>query len=567
MSNQQAQIPPTPTILVGTPAQTEAQAQAHAEAEIQERDMTPNVVLDGKQGESVMAKATSAPAQNAATQNAAAASARVQDVVGGDLVAQIRKDVERLSIDEAFKQAEAAQARLQYLTGFVNKDSGLVDCQAAATAEGRSDSEIYEEVQKLSALITQAMEINARKQEHNAYFDAANAPLAGSQRGIAPSANGGMRMANNNDGLFEHLERTYGLPKEIDFFEKKNYRITNLHLDEMLNVTQRPTGSWARTGTHQGGIRPDRFRNTEEIVMAVPYRNFFSPMIPRMACPSNTDSFVWLQEPEIGIGGNGATGMFKASGAYNSPAGSNYPHAVAGVAENAAFPAQDIAIEEKMVTMVKRAVFATITSEQANDVSVAKAYLNQILLRLVAEDLENMLLNGDGSGQNLRGLLNTSGLLTYDRPTKVVNSANVAQNNLLLDYLKAAGNFWKRRGVGAGKAPSHLVMPYPEKTRAMEVTDTQNRFMWSNAVTGDFSAMWGIPIVLSDYMPAETAMYINVGDVALVVKSGVDVQFGLNGEDFRNDRASVRIKHRCQTLVKHAKSILKMTDLAGDTTD
>ena len=562
MSNQQAQIPPTPTILVGTPAETAAAAQANANAEVQERDLTPNVVLDGSQGESVMAKAA-APAQNAATQNAAAASARVQDVVGGELVAQIRKDVERLSIDEAFKQAEQAQARLQYLTGFVNKESGLVDCQAAATAEGRSDSEIYEEVQKLSALITQAMEVNARKQEHNTYFEAANAPLVGSQAGIAPSATGHVRMANNNDGLFEHLERTYGMPKDIDMFEKKNYHISNLHLDEMLNVTQRPTGAWSRTGTHQGGIRPDRFRNTEEIVMAVPYRNFFSPMIPRMACPGNTDSFVWLQEPEIGIGGNGATGMFKASGAYNSPAGSNYPHAVAGVAENAAFPAQEIAIEEKMVTMVKRAVFATITSEQANDVSVAKAYLNQILLRLVAEDLENQLLNGGGTGSDLQGLLGVSGILTYDRPT----TGSAPTNNLLLDYLKAAGNFWKRRGVGAGKAPSHLVMPYPEKTRAMEVTDTQKRFMWSNAVTGDFSAMWGIPIVLSDYMPAETGMYINVGDVALVVKSGVDVQFGLNGTDFQNDRASVRIKHRCQTLVKHAKSILKITDLAGDSAD
>lgn len=551
MSNQQAEIPPTPTILVGTPTETAAAAQAQANAAVKETDGAERIVLNGTQGQDVMAKAT-APVQNAATQQAEQASARVQDVVGGELVAQMRKDVEALSIDEAFKQADAAQMRLQYLTGFMSKESGLMDCQAAAQAEGKSDSEIYEEVQKLSALITTAMEINARKQEHNTYRDVANAPLIGSQRGVAPSANGGFRMANNNDGLFEHLEQAYGLPKDIDFWDKKNYHVSNLHLDEMLNVVSRASQGVTRPTTMTGGISPDRFRNTEEIVMAVPYRNFFSPMIPRMACPSNTDSFVWLQEPEIGVGGGGATALHHAT-----------DFKPAGVGENAPFPEQNISAEEKIVTMVKRAVFATITSEQANDVNVAKAYLNQILLRLVAEDLENQLLNGDGGTNNLRGLLQTTGRLEFQRET----SGGSAVNKLLLTYLKAAGFYWRRRGLGAGKAPSHLVMPYPEKTRAMEQTDTQGRFMWSNAVTGDFSAMWGIPIVLSDYMPDETAMYINVGDVALVVKSGVDVQFGLNGTDFQNDRASVRIKHRCQTLVKRAKSVMSIVDLAGDTAD
>lgn len=583
--------------------------------EVERAENVPTIELEAK----AESKAAEALAQVKPSAKSVAVEP-VEIIEDRQLHEQLGAAVARMSVGDAFAQGAAAQERLEYLSSFRNKEKGdMVDCQAAAKAEGRSESEIVDEFQKCSALVSQVNKVNAQKMRFDAYERNARVPLVGPRAVANDMSPHGYSSSPAGKTLFGLMEEVHGQKKDIDFGIRQNVRLKNMSLDDILNTSPIVTGGTiTRTGQGAGtaaGIRVDKFRSTQEIVMAVPYRNFFSPLIPRMACPEGTNSFVWLSEPTVGIGSGTNEGSYVApSNGYTYYGGTdssvsaevttlkgNFTTAdwnaitgatdalkvdtlnayvnrtngggrVTAVGENQAFPQQSISIIENEITIKKRAVFATMTNEQANDVVMAKAYLNDVIARLLAEDLEDQLLNGNGMNGNTNVRGNMSGILANVGHTQDFGdntSANsggadtFADNAYLIKYLRSMRTFWSKRGAdnAAGKAPSHLVLPYTAKVDMMSQRDTQGRFLWANTISGDYSSLFGIPLVLSDYLPENTGLLCNIGDCALVVKDGIQMEYGLNGEDFRADRASVRVKHRCEMLYKRQNSFHRLTNL------
>jgi HK97 family phage major capsid protein len=91
---------------------------------------------------------------------------------------------------------------------------------------------------------------------------------------------------------------------------------------------------------------------------------------------------------------------------------SSLTNAAATVAEGGLKPESALAFTAKDETLKKIATFLPITDEMLEDWAQAQSYINQRLTLFVKQTEEVQLLSGDGTGSNLLGLLNRTGLAT-----------------------------------------------------------------------------------------------------------------------------------------------------------
>src|SRR5690606_35493677 len=84
----------------------------------------------------------------------------------------------------------------------------------------------------------------------------------------------------------------------------------------------------------------------------------------------------------------------------------------ATVAELGEEPTIDFGFEPEVETLTKLAGITKMSDESLEDVPYLTSVIQSQLLRLLAITEEDQLLNGDGTGTNLTGLLNRSGILT-----------------------------------------------------------------------------------------------------------------------------------------------------------
>ena len=239
--------------------------------------------------------------------------------------------------------------------------------------------------------------------------------------------------------------------------------------------------------------------------------------------------------------------------------------------------------------MLKRMVAATITNEQAQDAPRARQVINDTMVANVITDFEDQLINGDGNHNegNLQGLFYKPAAAWSDNAPygqandpfykQEFNRGNGEDANDLLDfYLRALTAYIAPRpggtrdeiadanaAGGAGRMPTHILMPYQEKMRLMSVTDKEGRYMWANTVQGDFLSLWGLPILVSDYVPEERGAIVAIDDMAIVIRQGMEWSFGLNGYDMVRDQTTMAVRHRAAFLVKRPKSIMLLGNLSG----
>lgn len=475
-----------------------------------------------------------------------------------------RKTILSNSIAANEELAVEAQDKALAIMGKAKKENGMLDLKSVEGYEG----DVYADLQKYQAVIAEVQQINNAKLETAQFESSVSTPI------VSTPALTAQRNAQRGTfkGVMDTFEQAYGL-KDYNVTDKKTHKIPKASAFDILeNYTQAKVlansiiynaalPGVTRTGgagtSSTTGVAVDRYRSEIPALMALNLRDYFTPLLPRMAFQPDTDSLRFLVEPDNA--GNpvnnrkwdnsgrqtGDTGYQAAEAGYNK---------VSGQGEGDRAYIQGIATREIIVTAVKRMVYASMTSEQATDTVQARQILNDVVVRNVMEDLEYQSLYGNGTAPNLNGILTHSGIQT--------GTLTAANNLTAIEFLLAQlKEFVKKRGTGAGKRPTHLVMPPANKIGVMETTDADGRYLWANTVQGDFMSVWGIPIVVSDHVTDDTGFYINIADVALVIKSGVEMDMGIVNDDFIRDQTSIRFKHRCNVLVKREKSIRTLTGL------
>lgn len=153
---------------------------------------------------------------------------------------------------------------------------------------------------------------------------------------------------------------------------------------------------------------------------------------------------------------------------------------------------------EKDTTTVKTiAHWLPATKRALSDAGQIRTLIDDFLRYGLEEELEDQMVSGSGSGENLRGIANTSGVQTQAAPSGSLT---------LLDTTRMAR---RKVRIGGRSIPTAYVMNPIDWETVELMKDGQDRYYGAGPFAMTAPKLWGLPVVESEAIPQGTAY---VGD-------------------------------------------------------
>ncbi len=218
----------------------------------------------------------------------------------------------------------------------------------------------------------------------------------------------------------------------------------------------------------------------------------------------------------------------------------SYTNAATTVAEDGLKPESSFDLSEVDAPIRKVAVLARISDELIEDFPALQAYIEQRLRFMVAEREEAQILNGNGAGTNLTGILQTSGIQTQ---------AVGADNGVIAIH----------KAITKVRATGHMepdgVVVHPNDWQEMKLTrDAQDQFYaggpffapYGGSPYSPTQSIWSLPAIVTTAISEGTAL---VGSFAMGAsifrRKGATLTItNTDGEDFRYNRSCLRMESR-----------------------
>jgi len=236
-------------------------------------------------------------------------------------------------------------------------------------------------------------------------------------------------------------------------------------------------------------------------------------------------------------------------GGYKWMQETTFTNSVAGVAEEAALPQSTLALTEKSTSINRVGTYIPVTDEQLQDETGARDYLQMRIPFMVRRKLSDQVLNGNGSTPNLDGLINETGIGTQAK-TNAISVLDV--------FLKART---KIRTAAYLRPDSVLIGP--DNYESMLLTkDSDGRYLFGGPTAARPPSIWGISIVESDDIAANTAfMGAFRTQAALLMGRTLSVDVGLVNDDFIRNKQTFRAYLRTNVVMFRPKAFCKLTSL------
>lgn len=232
----------------------------------------------------------------------------------------------------------------------------------------------------------------------------------------------------------------------------------------------------------------------------------------------------------------------------------------ATVAEGGAKP-QLHYVDPTVVTdaLKKIAGFIKFTDEMIEDLDFVVSEINQRLLYDLAMVEESQILNGSGTGSNILGLLNRSGIQSILR-------GNVASGESVADVLFRAATAVET----ASGFPADGIVIHPTDYQTLRLSkDANNQYFGGGFFTGQYGQggilekppVWGLRTVVTPAVAAGTALVANFSQAAtLYRKGGVRVEStNSHSDDFTNNLVTTRAEERIALAARRPLAFAKVT--------
>ncbi|GAB1823567.1 phage major capsid protein [Herbidospora sp. RD11066] len=221
----------------------------------------------------------------------------------------------------------------------------------------------------------------------------------------------------------------------------------------------------------------------------------------------------------------------------------------AEVAEGGPYPESSLSLEERQSPVRKVGTWLPVTDETFEDQGRALGYLNNRLPFMVRQRLDGQVLNGSGTGTNLRGLLNIVGIQTQAKggdPTP--------------DAVYKALTKVKVNGLANPDATVWNPLDWQE-VRLLRTTD--GIYIWGSPSEAGLARIWGLPAIEAFSMPEGTSAVGDFGNFSeLSTKRGIDVQISNAHSDFFvNGKQAVRVDVRVAVIYYRPAAFATVTGL------
>ncbi|MAQ95046.1 MAG: phage major capsid protein [Rhodothermaceae bacterium] len=172
-----------------------------------------------------------------------------------------------------------------------------------------------------------------------------------------------------------------------------------------------------------------------------------------------------------------------------------------------------------------------IAIQLLEDVSQLRGYLENQMRYMVRYDLEGQVLNGDGTGKNISGLVDQA--TAYD-VTQDAGTTSLQK----LDVLR-----WAINQCALTFFPATAAVAHPSDVTSIEtLKDSQNRYLWAApTMTNGGLRPWGVPVVSTTQQTIDKFLVGAMNQVEVVTRKEVEVMVATeNSDDFEKLLATIR---------------------------
>ena len=189
-----------------------------------------------------------------------------------------------------------------------------------------------------------------------------------------------------------------------------------------------------------------------------------------------------------------------------------YPGEVSGVK-----PETSISFERVTETVKTLAVWIPATKRALSDAAQIRGLIDQELREDLAEELENQILNGDGTGENFTGVANTANVLVQAFDTDLFTTTRKAITKLRL-YGK--------------QQPTAFVM-HPSDAEMIDLLkDGENRYYYGGPQAIAPRTLGGVPVVESYFQTEGVAYLANWRKAVLWDREAANISVSDSHNDF-----------------------------------
>lgn len=221
-----------------------------------------------------------------------------------------------------------------------------------------------------------------------------------------------------------------------------------------------------------------------------------------------------------------------------------FTNAAAPVAEGAAKPGSDIQLSLVTTSAKVIAHWMKASRQILDDVAQLTSYIDERLLYGLAYVEEAQLLNGDGTGQNLNGIIPQA--TAYSAPITVASATSIDMIRLM--HLQAA----------LAEFPSTGTVMHPADWAWIELLkDTTGQYIIGNPQGGLSPTLWGLPVVAT---PAISVDKVLVGAFRLGAQVfdrwDARVETGYVNDDFTKNLVTILAEERLALAVYRPESFI-----------
>lgn len=214
------------------------------------------------------------------------------------------------------------------------------------------------------------------------------------------------------------------------------------------------------------------------------------------------------------------------------------------------------AFDTKTVPLRKIAGWVCLSDEMAEDAAFLASVINEQLLYELARAEEEQIISGTGTGNDLTGILTTQGIFSETmasaKATDVLESIYKMKT-----YIKTASGL---------DADAIIINPTDIATLRLAKDENGQYFfggagygMYGNGAYEPETRIWGIPVIVSNAVPAKTVLIGNSTGATVYRKGGVRVEVSNNvNDDFLYNRFRTLAEERVTLVVKQPKAFGKI---------
>jgi HK97 family phage major capsid protein len=208
------------------------------------------------------------------------------------------------------------------------------------------------------------------------------------------------------------------------------------------------------------------------------------------------------------------------------------------VKPQSAFGFQSVSLAVKLI-----AHHMAVTNTALADLPQLAALINTFLGKGLGLQLESQIMNGDGTGLNMTGVLHTSGL-----------STQAAANDILDTTRKAITT------ADAVFAPTTGFLMSPADIETLDLMQNQIGTYYGN---GPFAlgprTLWGVPVIKTFSLSAGTAVSGDLSQIVYFDRQAAQITYGTVNDDFIRNIRRVLAELRGVVGVFRPKAVVKIT--------